>query len=110
MALNDIYGSHTTDSCPLNNTQSRNIVLKMAADEVLDSMAIKNKTKILEQYHSALEHTFLWTVDSENAHLVENFMIECGWATFDTVNIVPLGRYQKLYRSMQKTGCSFITI
>jgi hypothetical protein len=42
----------------------------MAADEGLDSMAIKNKTKILEQYHSALEHTFLWTVDSENAHLV----------------------------------------
>jgi hypothetical protein len=66
-----IYGSHTTESCPLNNTQSRKIVLKMAADEDIDNIAIKNKTKILEQYHSALEHTFLWTVDSENAHLVE---------------------------------------
>ena len=70
MSLYGIYGSHTTDSCPLNNTQSRKIVLKMA-DKGLDNIATKNKIKILEQYHSALEHTFLWTVDSENAHSVE---------------------------------------
>jgi hypothetical protein len=70
MSLYGIYGNHTTDSCPLNNTQSRKIVLKMA-DKGLDNIATKNKIKILEQYHSALEHTFLWTVDSENAYSVE---------------------------------------
>jgi hypothetical protein len=102
MALYGIYGSHTSDSCPLNNTQSRRIVLKMAADNGLDNMAIKNKTKILEQYHSALEHTFLWTVDSENAHLVESFMIECGWATFNTIKIVPLGKYQNVIEACKR--------
>ncbi|HYY67745.1 MAG TPA: hypothetical protein VE572_05295 [Nitrososphaeraceae archaeon] len=45
MALYGIYGSHTTESCPLNNTQSRKIVSKMAADEDIDDIAIKNKTK-----------------------------------------------------------------
>jgi hypothetical protein len=106
MALYGIYGSHTTESCPLNNTQSRETVLKMAADEDIDNIAIKNKTKILEQYHSALEHTFLWTVDSENAHLVESFMIECGWAAFNTIKIVPLGRYQNLIEACKRLDAS----
>ena len=67
-----IYGSHVTESCPLNSTQSRKIVLKMAADEDIDNIAIKNKTKILEQYYSALSTHFSgWSVDLENAHLVE---------------------------------------
>ena len=101
MALYGIYGSHTTESCPLNNTQSRKIVLKIAADEDIDNIAIK-KRQNLEQYHSALEHTFLWTVDSENAHLVENFMIECGWATFNTIKIVPLGRYRDVIEACKR--------
>jgi hypothetical protein len=102
MSLYGIYGSHTTDSCPLNNIQSRKIVLKMAADKGLDNIATKNKIKILEQYHSALEHTFLWTVDSENAHSIERFMIESGWATFNAIKIVPLGRYQNVIEACKR--------
>lgn len=100
MALYGIYGSHTTESCPLNNTQSRNIVLKMAQD--IDNIANKNKIKILEQYHSALEHTFLWTVDAENSHSVERFMIESQWAVFNGLKIVPLGRYQNVVEACEK--------
>jgi hypothetical protein len=102
MSLYGIYGSHTTDSCPLNNTQSRKIVLKMAADKGLDNIATKNKIKMLEQYHSALEHTFLWTVDSENAHSVESFMIESGWAAFNAIKIVPLGRYNNVIEACKR--------
>lgn len=102
MSLYGIYGSHTTDSCPLNNAQTRKIVLKMAADKGLDNIATKNKIKILEQYHSALEHTFLWTVDSENAHLVESFMMESEWATFNTIKIVPIGRYQNVIEACKR--------
>jgi hypothetical protein len=103
MALYGIYGNHTTESCPLNNGQSREIVLKMAAsDKGLNEIASKNKIRILEQYHSALEHKFLWTVESENAHLVERFMIESGWATFNAVKIVPLGTYHDLVRTCRK--------
>ncbi|HEX5891405.1 MAG TPA: hypothetical protein VFY41_00960, partial [Nitrososphaeraceae archaeon] len=87
MALYGIYGSHTTESCPLNNIQSRKIVLNMVED--FDNIANKNRIKVLEQYHSALEHTFLWIVDTENAHSVERFMIESGWAAFNAVKIVP---------------------
>lgn len=104
MALYGIYGSHTTESCPLNNIESRKIVLNMAGD--LDNIANKNSIKILEQYHSALEHTFLWTVDAENAHSVERFMIESGWAAFNAVKIVPLGRYQNVIEACKKLGTS----
>lgn len=104
MALYGIYGSHTTESCPLNNIESRKIVLNMVGD--LDNIANKNSIKILEQYHSALEHTFLWTVDAENAHSVERFMIESGWAAFNAVKIVPLGRYQNVIEACKKLGTS----
>ena len=102
MALYGIYGSHTTESCPLNNIESRKIVLNMVGN--LDNIANKNSIKILEQYHSALEHTFLWTVDTENAHSVERFMIESGWAAFNAVKIVPLGRYQNVIEACKKLG------
>jgi hypothetical protein len=103
MVLYGIYGSHTTESCPLNNIQSRKIVLEMAAED-LENIANKNRVKILEQYHSALEHTFLWTVDTEDAHLVERFMIETGWAAFNAVKIVPLGKYQNVIDACKKLG------
>ncbi len=103
MALYGIYGSHTTESCPLNNIKSRKIVLN---SEDFQNIANKNKTKILEQYHSALEHTFFWTVETENAHSAERFMIESGWAAFNAVKIVPLGRYQNLIEACKKLGNS----
>jgi hypothetical protein len=44
----------------------------------------------LGQYHAALEHTFLWVVDAEAPHLVEQFCLDSGVASFHTVKIVPL--------------------
>ena len=105
MALYGIYGNHTTESCPLNNLQSRKIVLETAAND-LENIANKNRVKILEQYHSALEHTFLWIVDTENPHSIERFMIESGWAAFNAVKIVPLGRYQNVVEACKKLGTS----
>ncbi|MDQ6667826.1 MAG: hypothetical protein M3Y53_06320 [Thermoproteota archaeon] len=29
---------------------------------------------MLQQYHSGLEHTFVWIVDAQDAHAVQNFM------------------------------------
>ncbi len=37
------YGTHTTESCPLNNTQSRETVLKAVTDRGLNDIALKNK-------------------------------------------------------------------
>jgi hypothetical protein len=62
----------------------------------LKEIANKNDIKLLQQYHSALEHTFTWIVDAKEAHSVQNFMIESSWAKFNTVKIVPLGTYEHL--------------
>ena len=69
----------------------------MAQD--LDNIANKNKITILDQYHSALEHTFLWTVDAESA---QHFMIELQWSAFNALEIFPLGRYQNVVEACKK--------
>ena len=94
MSLYGIYGSHTTESCPLYNIENRNLIIK--AHDQLKEIANKNDVKLLQQYHSALEHTFTWIVDAKEAHSVQNFMIESSWAKFNTVKIVPLGTYEHL--------------
>lgn len=101
MALYGIYGTHTTGSCPLSNNRTRNIVLKMAQDR---NIANKNN---LDQYHSALEHTFRWTVDAGSAHSAERFMIESQWSVFNALKIVPLGRYQNVAEAWYI--CSFLS-
>jgi len=90
MALYGIYGSHTVEACPLNN---RSIAEKVAALAVSDmaGAGLKNKiNQILGQYHSALEHTFVWVVDAEDPHRIEQFCIDSGVASFNSIKIVPL--------------------
>jgi len=89
-----IYGSHSPESCPLNNVEVRRLVITMA--EQLDKVLTKNDIKMLQQYHSGLEHTFVWIVDAQDAHSVQNFMVESGWIKFNTLKIVPLSTYQNL--------------
>ncbi len=97
MALYGIYGSHTTESCPLNNAESRRQLLATARD--LEEYAKKYKIgKILGQYHSSLEHTFLWAIDAEDPHLIEKFCIEIGLAKFNTIKIIPLITFDELIK------------
>ncbi len=105
MALYGIYGSHTTESCPLNNIQSRKIVLNMVED--FDNIANKNRIKVLEQYHSALEHTFLWIVDTENAHFVEYPVIKSEWAAFNAAKIVRVRRCCDIVEACRKLDISW---
>jgi hypothetical protein len=95
MALYGTYGSHTVEACPLNN---RPIAEKVAALAVSDLAAAARKykiNKILGQYHSALEHTFLWVVEAEDPHLIEQFCIDTGVASFNAIKIVPLITFQE---------------
>jgi hypothetical protein len=90
MALYGVYGSHSVESCPLNN---RPIAEKVAALAMMDLAEVVGKYRInqmLGQYHSALEHTFIWVVDAEDPHLIEQFCIDTGVASFNTIKIVPL--------------------
>jgi hypothetical protein len=59
-------------------------------------------TKIrLQQYHSALEHTFLWVVEAENAQSIEELMARTA-GRFNTVRIVPLITFQIVLERCQK--------
>ena len=88
MALFGISGSHTTESCPLNNLGSAKDVAGFSVD---DSELQKYKiSKIVGTYHSALEHTFVWIVDADDPHLIEEFAVESGLASFNMLTIVPV--------------------
>lgn len=104
MGLYGIYGSHSPESCPVNEVEIRRLVMKMAGQ--LDKVLAKNNVKMLQQYHSGLEHTFLWIVDAQDAHSVQNFMAESGWAKFNALKIVPLTSYETLIEICQKLGTS----
>ncbi len=90
MALFGIYGSHTTEMCPLNNIEIAKTMLEQF-DKGIEKQARNYKiNSILGQYHSGLEHTFLWIVDAEDPHLIQQFCIEVKIASFNAIKIVPL--------------------
>ena len=70
----------------------------------LDKVLTKNSVKMLQQYHSGLEHTFLWIVDAQDAYSVQNFMVESGWIKFNALKIVPLTSYQTVIEICQSIG------
>jgi len=49
--------------------------------------------KVIGQYHSGLEHTFLWIVDAKDAHSVETLMIQTEVYSFNALTIVPLNTF-----------------
>jgi hypothetical protein len=87
MALYGIYGSHTTESCPLNNKANRKMVIEGG------QVAEGDNVKVIGQYHSGLEHTFLWIVDAKDAHSVETLMVKTGIHSFNALTIVPLNTF-----------------
>ena len=88
MALYGVYGSHTTEACPLNNLQNRQAVIE--GGPMFKNVAEQAGVKVVSQYHSGLEHTFLWVLDAKNGQTVETLMIQAGIAKFNAVKIVPL--------------------
>ena len=92
-ALYGIYGGHTQDACPLYNEQNRNWLLENLPNQ--EKNAQKYGVRILQQYHSALEHTFLWVVEAENAQSIEELMARSA-GRFNTVRIVPLVTFREV--------------
>ncbi len=46
--------------------------------------------EIIGQYHSGLEHTSLWIFDADDAHLVDEFLLDIGATRYNEFRIVPL--------------------
>jgi hypothetical protein len=67
----------------------------------MEADAEKYNVKMLNMYHSALEHSFLWVADAENPHILEEVMARTG-GRFNTLKIVPLITFQTLLERLKK--------
>ena len=85
-----IYGSHTPDTCPIYLRKFARIFAEIAELNPEDLASAYGIHEIEAQYHSALEHTFLWIVEAEQPHLIEAFAVDTGLASFNTIRIVPI--------------------
>ena len=100
MGLYGIYGSHTTEACPLNSAETRKLVLEHGPKIVEE--ANKQNIKIINQYHSGLEHTFLWVVEANDAHLVQSFFTTSYLSKINALKIVPLITYSDVIEHCKK--------
>ena len=100
MALYGVYGSHTTEACPLNNEQTRQGVIERGPQ--FKNAAEQAGVKVVGQYHSALEHSFLWVLDAKDPQTVETLMIEAGVAKFNALKIVPLITFENVIELAKK--------
>lgn len=92
MGLYGVYGSHTTESCPLNNQTTRKLVIEGGPH--IKEIAERDGVKIIGQFHSGLEHTFLWVLDAKDAQTVEKLMFLAGVHKFNALTIVPLTTFE----------------
>ncbi len=102
MALYGIYGRHEIKDCPLNNAESRKTVKENAKKDMKAVCSNYKINKIIGRYHSGLEHTFLWIVDAEDPHLIQQFAIDSGLASFNEIKIVPLMTYEDVEKAAEK--------
>jgi hypothetical protein len=99
MELYGIYGSHTTEACPLFNEDNRKLLLQIAGN--IEKTSNEYGVKVISAYHSGLEHTFLWIVEAENAHSIQDLMVETKVAKFNATKIVPLRTLQNVVEYCQ---------
>ncbi len=84
-----IYGAHNRHDCPVNNKETAKQVIALSERDLRPLMEKYGVTAILDQYHSGLEHTFLWVVETTQPHNLEEFCIELGVARWNDLKFVP---------------------
>jgi hypothetical protein len=84
-----IYGAHSKHDCPVNNIETAREVIALAEMDLTPLMEKYGVTAVVDQYHSGLEHTFLWVVETREPHKLEEFSIELGVARWNDLKFVP---------------------
>jgi len=100
MALFGIFATHSPESCPLNNQQSRDTFIQID-DKIKTATAKHNISRIVGFYMSVLEHQWVIIVEANNAHDIETMCIEAGISAFNTVKIVPLNNFDVVMRRVK---------
>ena len=90
-----IYGAHDKHDCPVNNRETAKEVIAANAMDLRPLMEKYGVTAILDRYHSGLEHTFLWAVETTEPHQLEEFCIELGIARWNDLKFVPLRTFEE---------------
>ena len=101
MALYGIYGSHEVNDCPLNNIDVAKAVIDIESKDASPLLSKYKIHRIVGQYHSALEHTFVWIFDAEDPHMIQQFLIESGTARFNKARIIPMKELGDVVKSIK---------
>ena len=90
-----IYGAHNRHDCPVNNRETAKEVIAISMMDLQPLMKKYGVTSIVDMYHSGLEHTFLWAVETKEPHNLEEFSIELGVARWNDLKFVPLRTFKE---------------
>ena len=96
-----IYGAHNKHDCPVNNRDTAKEVIALSAKDLRPLMEKYGVTRIVNQYHSGLEHTFLWAVETKEPHKLEEFSIELGVARWNDLKFVPLRTFGDVVKDVR---------
>jgi hypothetical protein len=88
-----IFATHSPESCPLNNRNSKKIFLEIE-NKVRTNLKKFNVTKVIGFYMSVLEHEWIIIMDAKSAHDIENLCITVGISSISTVKIVPMNDFR----------------
>ena len=102
MALYGIYGRHEIAACPINNLETAKDVIQLANTDLTQMLPKYKINEIVGMYHSGLEHTSLWIFDAEDAHLIDEFLLDIGATKLSEFRIVPLKTIQGVAERAKK--------
>ncbi|MCH7640509.1 MAG: hypothetical protein IH855_13790 [Bacteroidetes bacterium] len=84
-----IYGAHNRHDCPVNNRETAKEVIAISMMNLQPLNEKYGITAFVDMYHSGLEHTFLWVVETTEPHNLEEWSIELGVARWNDLKFVP---------------------
>lgn len=96
-----VFATHSPESCPLNNKQSKDAMIRI--DDTIKTLIERFHVKrIIGFYMSVLEHQWVIIVEAESAHELESMCIEAGISAFNTVKIVPLNNFDVVMERIRR--------
>ncbi|MGH9991892.1 MAG: hypothetical protein ACREAZ_04515 [Nitrososphaera sp.] len=95
-----VFASHSPESCPLNNAESRKKFIQME-DKIHSRISKHRISRIVGFYMSVLEHGWVIILEGDSAHEIENFCIDVGISAFNTVKIVPLDSFDHVIKKVK---------
>lgn len=95
-----IYGEHNRHDCPVNNRETAKEVITISKTDLKPLMEKYGVTNIVDMYHSGLEHTLVWVVETSRPHDLEEFTIELGVARWNDLKFVPERTFADVIRDV----------